>query len=205
MTLTLLHAAEAHRATFDTLRDRIAPNAVLAHAVRADWLARAQGGIDTDLEAEIAAAVAASPWPVLCTCSTLGPAAEKAGAMAVDAPMMQAAAARGGTILMACCLPSTLAPSLARLEAAMTEAGNFARAHPLLVEGAWPLFDAGQMTGFHMRIAEVVTQEAATLRNLGSVVLAQASMAGAAALLGGLGVPVLSSPELALRAALGMA
>ncbi|QIE45920.1 hypothetical protein G5B38_10480 [Pseudohalocynthiibacter aestuariivivens] len=202
MALTLLHTADIHRATFDTLRDRIAPNATLHHKVRPDWLARAQNGIDASLEVEITAAVSAASGSVLCTCTTLGPTAAKAGAMVIDAPMMQAAAERGGTILMAYCLPSTRAPSLAALEAAIAKSANFARAHPLLIGGAWPLFEAGNGTGFAIRIAEAITQEAAEITNLGSIVLAQASMLPAAPLLGGLGAPVLTSPELALRAAL---
>ncbi len=77
--LTLLHTAEAHRATFDALRDRIAPGAALTHVVRADWLVRAQGGVDDALQSEMAKAVAAAQGPVICTCTTLGPAAADAG------------------------------------------------------------------------------------------------------------------------------
>ena len=202
MTLTLLHTAEIHQETFNRLRDRIAPGAALSHQVRTDWLERAQSGIDAALTAEIADAIAAAPGPVLCTCTTLGPVAAQAGALVIDAPMMRAAAARGGTILMAYCLQSTHAPSLAQLEAAIAEAGNFSKPHPFFVDGAWPLFEAGNSMAFSIRIAEAITEEAADIANLGSVVLAQASMTGAAQLLGGLGVPVLTSPELALRAAL---
>ncbi|RKF12918.1 hypothetical protein D6850_15550 [Roseovarius spongiae] len=203
MTLTLLHTAETHRATFNALRDRIAPGAKMSHLVRPDWLARARNGVDVALEDEIARAVADAPGRVLCSCTTLGPAAAKTGALRVDAPMMQAAAQGGGTILMAYCLHATREPSLALLGSAISSAGSGAVARPLMIEGAWPLFEAGNTSGFHIRIAEAVAQEAANIRDLGSIVLAQASMSDAAKFLDGIGVPVLTSPELALRAALG--
>ncbi|MDF1857232.1 hypothetical protein [Pseudooceanicola sp.] len=44
---------------------------------------------------------------MICTCTTLGPAAEATGTTRIDRPMMQAA----GRIVMAYALDSTLAPS----------------------------------------------------------------------------------------------
>ena len=191
--LTLLHTAEMHVETFSAL----APGAVLDQQVRADWLARAQGGIDAGLRAEIAAAVAAADGPVLCTCTTLGPAAEAAGAIRIDWPMMQAAAQLGGPVLMAYCLKSTAEPSEALLRRA------FGSRDPELtcleLGQHWPLFEAGDSTGFAAAIAKDVAQ-AVRAGDFTCVVLAQASMAGAAALLKEqTQVPVLASPEIALR------
>ncbi|MFY0308771.1 hypothetical protein ACFMBG_02595 [Leisingera sp. D0M16] len=194
--LTLLHTAEVHVETFRAL----APESVLEQQVRADWLEQAQNGIGAALKAEIAAAVAAAEGPVLCTCTTLGPAAEDAGATRIDWPMMQEAARLGGPVLMAYCLQSTVEPSEALLRRA------FGARDPQLtcldLSQHWPLFEAGNGAGFAAAIAGDVA-EAAGAMEFGCVVLAQASMAGAAEpLRQQVPVPVLASPEIAIEALL---
>ncbi len=202
MTITLLHTAEAHRATFDALRDRIAPDVPLVHRVRSDFLSRAQSGGDDRLNTEIIEEVSRAIGPVLCTCTTIGPIAARAGALRIDAPMMQAAAERGGPVMMAYCLESTRAPSLALLEDALDNAGTPGPVHLLPLTGLWPLFTSGAREAFHHAIAEAVRLAISQAPDMRTVILAQASMAGAAALLDDLGLPVLTSPESALRAAL---
>lgn len=194
--LTLLHTAEVHVETFRAL----APAADLDQQVRADWLDRAQDGIDAALEAEIAAAVAAVDGPVVCTCTTLGPAAEAAGATRIDWPMMQEAARIGGPVLMAYCLQSTAEPSEALLRRA------FGKRDPgltcLELGQHWPLFEAGDSAGFAAAVAGDVFEALAAM-DFACVVLAQASMAGAAELLRQqTEVPVLAAPEIAVRALL---
>ncbi|QFT97728.1 hypothetical protein FIU85_10475 [Roseovarius sp. THAF8] len=205
MTVTLLHTAEVHRSRFDDLRDQISPDAELRHVVRPRWLQRAQDGSAAALEEEIAGVVARAQGPVLCTCTTLGPVAESAGAMRVDWPMMRAAAGAQGPVLMAFCLESTYVPSLALLERALAEGGTPQKVYPLPMPQYWPLFEAGETDAFDAVIAGEVRQAVAAQGDVAAVVLAQASMAGAAARLEDLSVPVLSSPELALRAVLDVA
>ncbi len=209
MILTLLHTSKVHCATFDALKADIAPDVTLNHIVRPDWLARAQGGIDARLQAEIAEAVDGAPGAVLCTCTTLGPVVGDLGAIRVDAPMMQEAARiaaqAGGDIVMAYCLDSTLAPSAALLDGALEAQGRKAKVHALSLVEFWPLFEAGQVGPFHAVVAAAIRENIVSVPDAACVILAQASMAGAAPLLNGLPVPVLTSPELALRAALGMA
>ena len=202
MNLTLLHTAKAHCATFDALRDRIAPGSMLDHIIRPDWLARAQNGIDDALAAEITQAVADAPGAVLCTCTTLGATATQAGAIRIDQPMMQTAAATGGSIVMAYCLDSTLGPSLDLLDAELAAVGTPAQVYPLPLRALWPLFEAGETRAFAIGIAGEIRQAIPQLDKVGCVVLAQASMAPAADLLSEIDIPVLTSPELALRAAL---
>ncbi|EDM72882.1 hypothetical protein RAZWK3B_01640 [Roseobacter sp. AzwK-3b] len=202
MTLTLLHTAEIHQRAFDALRDRIAPGETLRHVVRPDWLARSQAGVPEDVAEEIAQAVAGATGAVLCTCTTIGPAAEAAGALRVDWPMMQDAARSGGDVLMVYTLESTLEPSLALLERALGEAGQGADVHLLALTQFWPLFEAGEREAFEAAIAGGVRDAVRDIPGLGAVVLAQGSMAGAAGLLADLGIPVLASPELALACAL---
>nr|WP_212769965.1 hypothetical protein [Thalassovita mangrovi] len=200
--MTLIHTAEAHRATFDRLRESIAPGTALHHVVREDWLARAQGGIDDDLAREITEAIAAADGPVLCSCTTLGPVAETAGALRIDQPMMREAAQSGGRVLMVYCLQSTEAPSLSLLRREMDRAGNDSGIELLFLGQYWPLFEAGRTEDFAVAIATTVREATADRDDLGAVVLAQASMATAAERLTDLNTPVLASPELALRAAL---
>ncbi|SHL14943.1 hypothetical protein SAMN05444414_10646 [Roseovarius marisflavi] len=202
MTLTLLHTAEAHRASFDRLRDKIAPGMRLEHVVRPDFLERAQDGIDAALDAEITTMIKAAPGPVICTCTTIGPAAARAGAIRVDWPMMQAAAETKGAILMVYCLESTRAPSLALLQDAMTAANHPGPLVPLPLPALWPLFAEAKLADFAKALALAILKQAVQMPDLGAIVLAQASMAGAAPMLEDLGVAVLSSPELALRVGL---
>lgn len=198
MTLTLLHTSSAHVPVFAALRDRIAPGAALDQAVREDWLAEARAkGVTDDLAARIAALVARTPGPVICTCTTLGPVAEAAGATRIDRPMMQAAGRIGGRILMAYALESTAAPSRQLLAEQLDRDSVIL---PLDLTALWPLFEAGEHSRFHAGIAAAVAQ-AARREGADCVVLAQVSMAGAREMLPECGAPVLSSPEIALRAA----
>lgn len=202
MTITLIHTAEVHRERFDRLRDRLAPDVKLKHVVRTRWLKRAQAGVNAALEKEIAGLIARSEGPVLCTCTTIGEVAESAGAVRVDWPMMRAAAQTEGPILMAYCLESTYAPSLILLERALAESGVPQKVYPLALPQFWPLFEAGEADAFFAVIAGEVRQAVAAQGDVAVVVLAQASMDGAVARLEDLGVPVLTSPELAMRAVL---
>jgi len=82
------------------------------------------------------------------------------------------------------------------------EQGAPQRVYPLPLPQYWPLFEAGHSDAFTIGIAGELRQAVARIGPPGCVVLAQASMAGAAELLSDLSCPVLASPELALRAAL---
>ncbi|MBO9452513.1 hypothetical protein J7426_19735 [Tropicibacter sp. R16_0] len=200
--LTLFHTAEVHRATFDELAQRIAPGARLTHVVRPDWLDRAQGGIDVTLSEEIQAEIADAP-NALCTCTTIADVATQAGAIRVDRPMMEMAAAAGGPVLMAYCLQSTLIPSRDLLKSAFQERGQPAaiRALPLLT--LWELFTSGQVDQFAKAIADHIDNAVRLWPDTTAIVLAQASMARAARHVTTT-IPVLSSPELALRRGLGL-
>ena len=195
--LTLLHTAEVHVARFAALRDRLAPGAELAQVVRTDWLARARAeGVEAVAD-EVTAVIRAAKGPVICTCTTLGPVAEAAGASRVDRPMMQRAARLGGPVLLAYTLASTAAASATLL-------GEYAPdIRTLDLSPLWPLFEAGREADFAAAIAKSVRAEL-TRQPAAVVVLAQVSMSDAAPLLAGCGVPVLSAPETALRAGLGL-
>jgi hypothetical protein len=199
--LTLLHTSPAHIARFDGLRDRLAPGAPLTHLVREDLLARARtNGMTAAIARDVAALV--SVRNALCTCSTLGSAAEAAGAVRIDRPAMRTAAQTGGHVLMAYCLESTAAPSQALLEEEMANARNTAGITSFFIPGAWPHFEAAETVRFAKCIANEV--RAALTPGIACVLLAQASMDGAAAFLADAPVPVFTTPERALSAALAL-
>jgi len=199
MYLTCLHTAQVHCATFDGLRDRISPDARIDHIVRSDWLERAKNGIDAALKAEIQQTIRMSETPVICTCTTLGEIAEEAGAIRIDRPMMRRAAETWGDILLVYTLKSTEGPSRALLEQEMEAADNPYQIAPLLLERHWPLFEAGRPHAFARSVATDIRAALTQRAGIRAVVLAQASMAGAAMLLSDLPVPVLASPVLALK------
>ncbi|MFF3286818.1 aspartate/glutamate racemase family protein [Streptomyces sp. NPDC003023] len=201
--LALLHTSAVHIPVFDGLRDRYHPSLRLRHLVREELLA---GAVREGPEAvapavadAVAEAVADGADAVLCTCSTIGGVAEACGprlgvpVLRVDRPMA-AAAVRYRRIVLLATVSSTLEPTAALvLEEA---AGRDIELSTRLVEGAWQRFEAGDRDGY-------LDSVAAALDSVGDadvVVLAQASMAGAADRAGSQ-VPVLSSPEPGFRAA----
>ena len=169
----------------------------------------AAGAMTPALRERIVAAVQAlveqGAGVVLCTCSTIGGAAEsatvgdRASVLRVDRPMAEAAVASGRRILVAAALVSTLTPTLELLREIAERRGSSLNAQTLLCEGAWAYFERGDRTGYAATIADQIRRAAAP----GDVVvLAQASMAPAAELLQGESLQVLSSPWLGVTAAL---
>ncbi|MGR3616696.1 MAG: hypothetical protein ACU0BB_11715, partial [Paracoccaceae bacterium] len=106
----------------------------------------------------------------------------------------------GGPVLMAYCLQSTVEPSKALLRRAFGETPT----DVVLLDlgNHWDLFTAGDTSGFAEAIAQDIAQALKTTQ-YACVVLAQASMAGAADVLNDVtDVPVLASPRLAVTALL---
>jgi hypothetical protein len=200
-TLSLLHTAPVHRATFDMLGAQIAPTLRLEHHLREDWLTTMRlHGETPDLRAEIASFFVGAGPLTLCTCTSLGSIAEELGALRIDAPMMEAAAARAGGILLVYLLESTAEPSLTLLQETCQSAGHVGAIETLFLGDCWPLFEAGETTQFYAAIAEGIRQH--KREGIETIVLAQASMAPVADLLKDLPQATLNAPEMALRAAL---
>jgi len=197
-------------AVFDALLGEMAPGLVARHAVHEELLAEARRtGITHALARrvrELVLAAACEPDAlVVCTCSTLGGCAERANedrpgvAIRIDRPMAERAVMIGRRITIAAALESTLEPTRQLVEEAARAAGRDVKTLPLLCDGAWPYFERGDSAGYLCAIAQALARDA---RQSDVVLLAQASMAGAASLCGGLGVPVLSSPRSGLSGAL---
>lgn len=203
MHIACLHTADVHVATFRDLFAERAPDIHVTHVVRADVLAQAQvGGLDVVAEAvfnEIAALQSADV--ILCTCSTLGPLIDQLSSdkvIRIDRPMMETAATLGHRPLMAICLESTVAPSLALLK----EYDPQTNADVVMCAGAWPLFLAGDTAGF---AASITVNVSKAVDGHDCIILAQASMRVAESALKALGIPVLTSPGMAADAAIGKA
>ncbi len=204
MIVHLVHTAEVHKATFDRLHDEIAAGVTIEHHVKEAWLARARGDDTGRLQSEIADYLGGLAGSVLCTCSTIGPMAEKTGALRIDWPMMQAAARAGDCVLLVYCLKSTAHPSRLLLQRAQEEANLSQEIVELYLPDHWTLFEQGRTDSFVGAVAKDIKAAVMRRPDVKAVILAQASMAGAAEKLCKLNIPVFSSPRLALQAVMAL-
>lgn len=182
----------------------LAPDVPRRHLVEPALLADARAtGLTPSLAARVHAIVeAAGAAVVVCTCSTIGGCVEAvtiAGCttMRIDRPMAEAAVRSGERIAVVATVASTLGPTRALL---LDAARRPVVISEVLCEGAWARFEAGDNQGYLAAIAPAIVSAAA---DADVVVLAQASMAGAAALCT-VRVPVLSSPRLGVKAAVDL-
>jgi hypothetical protein len=208
--LAFLHTARSHVATFDALVAEHDPALAARHDVDSSLLddARDAGGVTDAIAARVARAMRAladaGANVVVCTCSTLGGAAERADlgpgrhALRIDRPMAEAAVAAGPRIAIVAALASTFAPSRALLEDVARQAGRRVALREVLCADAWPRFESGDSEGYLARVA-TAAREAAARADV--VVLAQASMADAALRCADVAVPVLAGPRLGVAAA----
>jgi hypothetical protein len=211
--LVFLHTGEVHTANFQALVDQLAPGTPTRHWVREDLLRRAEtaGSATPEILGEAQdelirlAGEGKGAGAVLLTCSTIGAAAERAAAtssvpiLRVDRPMADEAVRAGRRIAVAACVPTTVAPTIALLEQAAADAGRSIEIEVHLLEEAWPLFLAGDQRAYVEKVAQGLREAA---KQSDAVVIAQASMAGAADLCPDAEAPLLSSPRLGVEAAL---
>ncbi len=209
-SLVFLHTSPAHIATFNRLRDELVPGLAVGHIVREDLLCAVQKagavsiGVELKLEEALNEAVRAGATRIVCTCSTLGGVAERAdvpGAdvMRIDRPMGEQAAWIGGRIAVCAALPETIGPTLSLVEEEIAKTGRFTTVQARVFDGVWEDFREGRLRDYREGIAARLRDVAMTAD---VVVLAQASMAPAAAICGDIGVPVLSSPVTGFKAAI---
>lgn len=202
-----LHTAQVHEATFKALAREYLPSAATVHRVDPAVLELARhGGATGRVPAVVASHLAelrgAGCEVVLCTCSTLGEVAEDLAGeglevIRIDRPMLRRAVALGPRIGVLAALASTVEPTTAVLAGEAANAGAGISVEVSVVEGAWDAFLAGDAGAYH----SIIAQAARALAGRSDVVvLAQASMEPAAALLAGLATPVLTSPRSAVEA-----
>ena len=197
-------------ATFDRLLAEIDPTIPVKHLVDESLLRDARaagitGELAQRINQTILDAMADDAALVVCTCSTIGGCAEQANqgtarpVIRVDRAMAERAVEIGERIIVAAALESTLAPTRELIQEVANQQGREVSIHEVLCADAWPHFEQGDLESYYAAIAASLHQSAPA----GDViVLAQASMAGAAALCADLSMPILSSPRLGLEAAL---
>lgn len=204
--LALLHTSPLHVPVFDALRQEHHQDLELRHFVDEELLSRARRegteAVAGDVRKALHQAVADGARAVLCTCSTIGGVAEEAAAEAgvpvlrVDRPMAAAAVAEGARVVVLATVESTLGPTSSLIEDEARRAGRPVEVRTRLVEGAWELFDAGDVDGCARLVAAVADE----VTDADAIVLAQVSIAGAQRSVT-TSVPVLSSPGPGLAAA----
>lgn len=209
--IAFLHTSNVHVATFDALRDRLAPGLVLHHEVREELLQPDVSGgccapnFMSGTRAIVEALAEAPARIVVCTCSTLGPLVEAINeahgvpVMRIDRPMADQAVRHGGHIAVCAALDSALQATVALVQESAAHSGTQVSLTAHLFDGAWDDFEGGDLGSYYQRIANGLCGAASEADIL---VLAQASMAPAVTLSSELPVPILSSPESGFQAAL---
>ena len=209
-TLALIHTSPTLTPLFSSLCAEHLPGTAIFHMVDEslikDTIREGQLRRVTmrRLLAMIESAEDAGADAVMVTCSSIGPGVALGQQLAdipvirVDEAMAEAAVRMGARIGVMATLRTTLEPTIALLEGNAAEAGRTITVVECLCDGAFDAVLAGD-TATHDRI---VGEALRTLMSeVDLIVLAQASMARVVNALGDLAVPVLSSPELAVRQA----
>ena len=210
--IAFLHTLPSNVDAFTPLVAERRPDLSIRHAVADHLLNEAR---KTGMTPEIALEVqrlmtdlaSTGARVVVCTCSTIGGAAEATEtggrfvAMRIDRPMADRAVTLGPDLLVLAALPSTFGPTRALLKDSAQRAKVRLRLDERLVEGAWLHFEGGDRDNYYQIIADALTTD---LTGFNGVVLAQASMAPAADRCRNATVPILSSPRMGVDAALGL-
>jgi len=211
--ISFLHTNRVHIPTFTKLINKMAPHLSVNHIVEAGLLEQARkDGMNIQLSTRIQnvmqAAASTGARVVVCTCSTIGAAAELAGngqkftAMRIDRPMTIQALKTGARILLAATLQSTLAPTKELVADSATKLGipeNTYHTELLHIRQAWPYFEAGNKARYYQSIQNSLM---ASWKEFDVIVLAQASMSGVHSLCDDIKIPLLSSPTSGVQTAI---
>ena len=207
-----LHTSAVHIPTFNQLLDPKTNELDLVHSVDEPLLAQAmREGINIEIveqvHAHIQQLVADGCREIVCTCSTLGGVAEQievadVAISRIDRPMAVAAVQNAHVILIVASVGSTLIPTRELLLDESKRQARPIQIKELVLEHAWDAFLAGNLDEYFQTIADGIRTELAGSGGCVSklppevIVLAQASMAGAADLLSDINLPILTSPKL---------
>jgi Asp/Glu/hydantoin racemase len=204
-TIGFLHTAQVHVDTFTKL---VGSQAHTRHIVDESLLADARAReVDDALRDRIVARLqdsAVGSDVVICTCSTISGEAERLSArvdvpvIRIDRPLARAAVSIGRRIAVVAAVESTVAPTSSLLHDVAHDESVEVELSVVRCLDAWAHFERGDTQAYLQSIARHVTDFPDTVDVF---VLAQASMAGATEYCN-VTVPVLSSPGLAVSAAL---
>ena len=209
--IAFLHTSPVHVEPFGRLVHEADPTVQVRHVVMEELLADAQrvGADDPSLTRRVhdamIGAAAQGAAIVVCTCSTIGGAAERTPtdgrfvAARIDRAMADRAVTLGRRVLLVAALESTLRPTTELVRESAAALQKDVEPEHLLVADAWPHFLRGDHHAYVQTVADAVRPQAL---NADVIVLAQASMAPVVELLRDLRVEVLASPALGVRSAL---
>jgi hypothetical protein len=209
-TIGFLHTAAVHEPTFAGLTRQENPELTDVHVVDEQLLADAlAGGITVELGERVRRQLIElrdqDASVIVCTCSTLGGLAETRGddlgpsVLRVDRPMAERAARIGGRIGVVYAVQATAGPTMRLLNECVAALGTRAtQIVPAPCIEAWPSFERGDLEGY---LARVAARARGLARSVDVVVLAQASMAPVAEMLGDVRVAILCSPATAVQQA----
>ena len=208
-----LHTDPAHISTFSGLMQKYAPHLSVHQVVEPELLAQARREgpgepLDSRILEVMQTTASTGARVVVCTCSTIGAAAERAGseqtftAMRIDRAMTLQALQTGKRILVAATVESTLAPTKWLISDSATtlsipDAAYQVESH--LIAHAWPAFEAGNLTQYFQLIHASLS---VYWQDFDVILLAQASMAGVHSLCKDIDIPLLSSPASGVQAAI---
>ncbi len=204
--LAFLHTSPVHIGTFNRLMEEASLELPVRHIVEEQFLTEARDkGITQKLDERIRNCILSErkkgATVILCTCSTIGASAEKVNHLIdgvivrIDRPMAEKAVEIGSRIIVAAALESTIAPTRDLILETAKVRQKRVELIEVFCDNAWIRFEEGDHNGYFSEIARNIKDKAPE----GDViVLAQASMAGAANLCPEVSVPILSSPEIGL-------
>lgn len=204
--LAYIHTGAVVIPTFAELSAQLLPGVEVQHlldsTIVGDLGRDADGAhIEERLTALGTAAVEAGASTVVFSCSSIGGFAaglsDRLGVpvLRIDEAMADEAVAHGPRVAVVATLPTTLVPTVALLRERAALAGAEIEVTDRVVEGAFEAVSSGDKASHDRLVGEAIV-ELAEVSDV--VVLAQASMAGAAAVVE-VPVPVLTSPELGVR------
>ncbi|MBX8782362.1 hypothetical protein HBA94_01155 [Ochrobactrum sp. GRS2] len=206
MRIACLHTAASNIEIFGKAAAALQLDAgQLNHAVHSELLeaAEKQGGITPAIETatlHIIRNLITEADAVLVTCSTLGAIADSARAgftkpvLRTDRALAEQALESGLSLTVLCTAPTTLQPTTDLFRQVFVDTPITPDIR--LIDGAWDLFRAGEIKAYERAIADAANAVHDTGSQL--VVLAQTSMANAAALIRHK-THVLDAPTAALR------
>jgi Asp/Glu/hydantoin racemase len=211
-TIGFLHTADAHVRAFRTLLAERDPRLLQAHLVDTGLLAAARRdgvvAVSGAVEDRLRRLLRDGADVVVCTCSTIGAQAEVVGRAAgipvlrVDRPMAEAAVRAGRRIAVVNSLEEAAATVHPLLRECAAAFGRDVELVDVECHDTWSSFEDGDLLTYATGVADAVRRAVlGSAERIDVVVLAQASMEGAAPLLRDLSVPVLTTPRLAVESA----
>lgn len=204
--LVLFHTVDSNAALYDAAGAPLGDMPPVTHIVSNSLIQRATDAgeltpeIHHDAKQQMQEALK-SGGVLLCTCSTIGPAADDLAAegravLRTDRALADEVFTNPGRVAVLVAAPSTVEPTT-DLFADAAQRANGASFDVILVNGAWDQFTNGDTAAYARMIADATDKCAGSFDR---VALAQASMAPAKSLVKS-DIPVFTSPEAGMRAA----